>query len=809
MRTVARCFLLFGLVAALPRAAAAQAILAGEVKDTTGAVLPGVTVEAASPALTEKARTAVTDGGGRYRIESLPPGSYTVTFSLSGFAPLKREGLMVSGSGVTTVDVALTVGGLAQAVTVTARRRDELSLDVPVAVNTFTADVIEAAGIDRPQDFIALTPNMSLVQTQNQGTSFVTVRGISQARNSEPSVAVLIDGVQMANPSQFNQELFDIDTIQVLKGPQGALYGRNAIGGAIIINTKKPSDVLAGNVSLGSDSGPGITVRGGVSGPISDKLKYIASGSFLDTKGYIRNVFLNEDADPFKDVSGRLRLLWEPSKELSADVRVYASGVRTQALYFNITESVNDTSLPVRVNNAGVNERNLFGTSLKLDYVKPLGTLTSITAYDRFNEILTGDQFDFLPIPESVLYKFFGSDQAQHQFLEVNAVSEALQFASPATKRVRWIVGAYMIGTDRFISTGNVFDLGTGEVPEVRRDPLPLFNPQFTFLADSQDNFAWAAFGNVDVNLTDKLELSTSLRYDRDHRKNTTETPAEFIPAPLVGTAFPGQVREHTWDDWQPKVTLRHKPTRDSTLYVGYSRGFRSGGFNQTGVGAAGIAGVNDLFDAETADTYEGGVKAEFLNQRVGTNFSIFHTRAKGSYFFVFDPNTSTQNLGNLDRVNYTGAEVEVQGRILEGFDGYIGLGFTDSDIKESRRAASDVGNEAPLVSRYTTNVGLQYRHSLRNELSAFVRSDIEVIGPTWFYPDNFTERDPVTLLNLRLGVEGKSWSATVWAKNLTDTTYNAEWSPGPMFFPNPGYTNNFVFKALPRRWGVDLNYRF
>jgi len=809
MRTFARCFLLFGLVAIVPRVAAAQATLTGEVKDSTGAVLPGVTVEAASPALTEKVRTAATDGSGRYRIDSLPPGTYAVTFSLSGFAPMKREAVVVSGSGVITVDVALTVGGLAQEVTVTARRRDELSLDVPVAVNTFTADVIEAAGIDRPQDFIALTPNMSLVQTQNQGTSFVTVRGISQARNSEPSVAVLIDGVQMANPSQFNQELFDIDTIQVLKGPQGALYGRNAIGGAILINTKKPGDVFAGNVSLGSDSGPGITVRGGVSGPISDKLKYIASGSFLDTKGYIRNAFLNEDADPFQDVSGRVRFLWEPSKELSADVRVYGSRVRSQALYFNITESVNDTSLPVRVNNAGVNERNMFGTSLKLDYVKPLGTLTSITAYDKFNEILTGDQFNFLPIPESVLFNFFGADQAQHQFLDVNAVSEALQFASPASKRVRWIVGAYMIGTDRFISTGNVFDLGTGEVPEVRRDPLPLFNPQFTFLADSQDNFAWAAFGNVDVNLTDKLELSTSLRYDRDHRKNTTETPAEFIPAPLVGIAFPGEVRTHTWDDWQPKITLRHKPTRDSTLYVGYSRGFRSGGFNQTGVGAAGIAGINDLFDAETANTYEGGAKVEFLNRRVGANVSVYHTQAKGSYFFVFDPNTSTQNLGNLDRVNYTGAEFEVQGRILDGFDGYFGLGITDSDIKESRRAASDVGKEAPLVSRYTTNVGLQYRHSLRTELSAFVRSDIEVIGPTWFYPDNFTERDPVGLLNLRLGVDSKSWSATVWAKNLTDNKYNAEWSPGPMFFPNPGYTNNFVFKALPRRWGVDLNYRF
>lgn len=93
--------------------------------------------------------------------------------------------------------------------------------------------------------------------------------------------------------------------------------------------------------------------------------------------------------------------------------------------------------------------------------------------------------------------------------------------------------------------------------------------------------------------------------------------------------------------------------------------------------------------------------------------------------------------------------------------------------------------------------------------LSAFVRSDFEVIGPTWFYPDNFTKRDPVRLLNLRGGIDRKSWSATVWAKNLTNKLYNAEWSPGPMFFPNPGYTNNFVFKAMPRRWGADLSYRF
>src|SRR6185436_20053920 len=162
-------------------------------------------------------------------------------------------------------------------IVVTARKRDESLHDVPVAVNAFGAAEIQSAGIERPQDFIALTPNVTMVQTQNQGTSFITVRGISQARNSEPSVAVLIDGVAMSNPSAFNQELVDIESIQVLKGPQGALYGRNAIGGAVIIQTKQPGDEISGKITLGYDSGPGYTVRAGVGGPIgsSDTWKFM------------------------------------------------------------------------------------------------------------------------------------------------------------------------------------------------------------------------------------------------------------------------------------------------------------------------------------------------------------------------------------------------------------------------------------------------------------------------------------------------------------------------------------------------------
>jgi iron complex outermembrane receptor protein len=718
---------------------------------------------------------------------------------------------------------ALSQGTELDEIVVTARKRDEALLDVPVVVSAYNAQEIASAGILRPQDFIALTPNMTMVQTQNQGTSFIVVRGISQARNSEPSVAVLIDGVLMANPSQFNQELFDIESIEVLKGPQGALYGRNAIGGAVIIRTRAPGDEIEGSLMAGYDSGPGYKARFGIGGPIagSDTWKFQLSGSYLDTDGYINNPFLGEEADPFKDVSARLKLIWEPSDAIAADLRVSLSQVDTQALYFNITEQADDTSLPVRVNNRGENERNMMSASLKLDFDVGGGVLTSITAYDTLEELLTGDQFDFLPILESALIQF-GADQAQHQWLDVEAVSQEIRYTSPAEERLRWILGGYVIATDRFISTGNVFDLGTGEVPRVKETPLPFFAPQFSFLADSQDNLAWAVFGELSYDLTERLEGSLALRYDEDTRENTTETPQEFIPTAIncdtdpepVPCAFTGQVRKETWDELQPKVTLRFKPNEHVTTYLSYSRGFRSGGFNQTGVGSApnpfGILnGIDDLFDEETADTYEAGIKARFADGRVMTGASIYHTKAEGSYFFVFDPTTSTQNLGNLDEVEYQGLELEIQAQVTDNIDLYARGGWTDSEIKKSARSPTDVGNQAPLVSEYTVNLGANFRMPFGGSYEFFLRPDFRIIGDTWWWPDNFTKRSPVELLDLRAGVDSERWSLVAWSRNLLDEEYNAEWSPGPFGFPDPGPVNNFVFKAQPMVWGVDFTYRF
>ncbi|HEX5420964.1 MAG TPA: TonB-dependent receptor [Gammaproteobacteria bacterium] len=688
-------------------------------------------------------------------------------------------------------------------IVVSARRRAETFHDAPVTITAFDQQEIDSAGIERPQDFISLTPNVTLVETQNQGNAFVTIRGISQARNSEPSVAVLIDGVLMSNPAEFNQELFDVDHIEVLKGAQGAVYGRNAIGGAIVITTRKPTDEFEGRVQVGRDSGPGYRALVSGSGPLagSDTLKYHAAFAYFDTDGYIDNPYLGEKADPYKDISARLRLLWEPNDRLHTDSRLYVSRLDTQALYFNITNDVNDTSLPVRVNNAGENGRDISQLAFKLDYDTDRGTLTAITSADRTEEILTGDAFDFLPINESFFYNLLGFDLNQSQYLKVDSLSQEVRFTSKDEGRFNWIAGVYAISTDRFISTGNMIDTGHGVFPVFRTPSTNPLNPQFSFLADSQDNFAWAVFGDVNIDLTDPLQLELALRYDNDHREQTTLTPAAFLAfvnVPGFPQGFTGQVRGRTFDEMQPKVTLRYQPTDLLTFYGGYSKGFRSGGFNQTGVGAVafanGIQGVKDIFDAETADTLEFGLKASLLGNRLNTDFSLFDTTARGSYFFVFLAVNSTQDLGNLDKVEYKGFEYDLKAQITDNIDLNFGYGYTDSEILASQ-TPSDIGNQAPLVSKNTSNAGIQYHRPLGGSgLELTVRADYQRIGDTYWDPSNSTVRAPVNLLDLRLGVDHDTWSLVAWGRNVNDVNYNAEFSPG-----------GFVFKAKPRRWGIDF----
>ncbi|MGV3770236.1 MAG: TonB-dependent receptor [Sphingobium phenoxybenzoativorans] len=687
-------------------------------------------------------------------------------------------------------------------IVVTALRRDANLQDTPAAVTAFTSQAIENAGIDRAADFVNLTANVNLVETQNAGNAFVIIRGITQARNSEPSVAVVIDGVQQVNPAAFNQELFDIDQIEVLKGPQGGLYGRNAIGGAIIINTKQPSDQFEGKVKLGVDNGFGWQARAGISGPLSENVKFRISGSYVDTNGYLRNSFLREKADPYKDAAIRGNLLIDAGGGLAVDLRASYARLEAQALYFNIVSDVNDTSLPIRVNNAGQNDRDLMNIAAKISYDTDNFSVTSITSYDTVKEVLTGDAFNFLPIQESLFFQLLGFDLNQSQYLNVKAFSQELRFQSPSSSKLFWMFGGYLIDTNRFISTGNMVDTGNGVFPVYRTPSTNPLNPQATFLSDKQDNFAWALFANMGYDILEPLRIDASLRYDHDKRRNTTLTPTAFLPnVPGAPQGATGDVRRETFSDWQPKVTLTYKPADDVTLYGGYSRGFRSGGFNQTGVGAVaaanGIVGVGDVFREETADTFEVGFKTRFADRKITFNGAVYSTVSKNSYFFVFLAANSTQNLGNIPKTRLKGFELELNARPMPAVELNAAVGYTWSDIKQFPDPTV-IGNEAPLISRYTYNLGAQFTPDLGGDLEGLFRVDYRRTGKTCWGPYNTTVRKPVDLVDVRAGIKTDAWSITGYATNLFDKKYNAEFSPG-----------GFVFKARPRVYGLEATYTF
>ena len=744
--------------------------------------------------------------------------------------------------------------GIAQAqeqleeIVVTARLRAENYAEAPAAIKAFTAAEIDSAGIETPHDYIRLTPNMTVVQTQNPGNSFITIRGVSQARNSDMPVAVVVDGVLMTNPAAFNQELFDIQQIEVLKGPQGALYGRNAIGGAVNIVTKPASDQFEARVRVGADSGPGYEAQGSISGPISDSWKYRASLSYTDTDGYLDNTYLNTEADPYKDTSARVRFTYEPSDNVSGDFRVSYSNIDTTALYFVINNDYglppsvvgvdpgtplndpSDTSVPIRVNNPGEGIKEMKGFSMKWDVKRDSGTFTSITSYDDLDEILTGDAFDFRPPPQSFnqligpfLYpptfpanvlRGLTTDWNQSQFLSVETYSQEFRYTSNEDGKFRWLGGAYFLGTDRFIGTGNMVDDGTG-VNRVYRTPrsnngfpfdFSISNPQATYLSDSQDNFAWAVFGSGTYAFSDQWDATFSLRYDEDTREQTTETPPGFIPGALAGDLVTGQKREETWDATQPKLTLRWRPSDAVTVYGDISRGFRSGGFNQSGVALAGVAGVNDTFDKQIADTVELGIKTQLANNRVNLNAAIYDTDLDGAYYFIFLVASSTQNLGSLDKVNYKGIEFEINALVTDNLSVNIGLAKMDSEIKDEAQIPHVIGRKVPLAPESTVNLGVNWTKPLGSGRSFVVRGDWREVGATWWGPGdvavtplpwNQLPRDPYSLLDVRVGMQGDDWSAMLWSKNALDEKYNEEFS-----YP-------FVWKGQPERWGIQYTKDF
>jgi len=665
-------------------------------------------------------------------------------------------------------------------VIVTSQRREQPLQDVPVAVTALSEHEIQARGIASTHDVLPTIPNVTYDESFTIGNSFVSVRGVSQINNADAPVAVVVDGVPQNNQKQLRMELFDVERIEVLKGPQGALYGRNAIGGAINIVTKAPSNDLDGWVQVGAGSGNLRSASGAVAGPIvADKVLFRLSGAYSDTDGNVRNVFLDEKVDFFTSRDLRGRLLFKPTDALQIDVRASYSNldggaVMDSSMIAGAPGNANREVLP-RSDILGSSERRISDATVKLDWRSQAGTLTSISAYTDLTEDYYGD-LDFcnpVDCPSGIFG--LGPQADQRQALDVKLLSQELRFTSPDDRALRWIAGAFYVNTKRDLQT-----IGDFLIPSV---------PPIQFLAsnESNDNDAYSVFGQVDYDFTKRTTLGVSVRYDKDERKQTD-----------IGTPG-GATREISFDKVQPRVVLSHKFTDEQLGYATYGTGFRSGGFS-------GIGGRP--FKAETLENFELGYKSTWLDRRVRVNAAAFRSRSDDYQFFYVDFTAGgAQVIDNLSKVEFTGAELEVQAQLTRGWSLFGSLGVLDSDIKAfdpTLTVPAARGNRTPRTQKSSLSVGTQYEFPL-GSLTGRVRADYGRWGKRYWHPDNIDVRDPVDMLDLRVSVGGDHWSVAAWGRNVLDEFYWQDFNSAR--FGAPGV--DLGSPSQPATYGVDFRYDF
>jgi iron complex outermembrane receptor protein len=676
-------------------------------------------------------------------------------------------------------------------IVVTATRRNASLLDTPASVSVLTSETIEKGGITRPADFVRSIPNITINQVDRAGEAFVTIRGLAQARSADSIVAVIVDGVQLASPEELNQELFDIDQIEVLKGPQGALYGRNAIGGAIVIRTKPPADEFEASASVGYGNANAFKATGSLNIPLAVDKAYLRVGAYQRSNdGFFFNETTQRNVDPLNERGARARLDLTPTPDLTISIRGNISRYKGAGVNY-VTQigalDTDDTSIPFLSNVIGRDIQNKHGLSAVLNYDIGPGSIVLTPAYTYVYEHIVADGFPYTPVP----------DTTQRASFKTETSSAELKYVSEPVNGFGYIFGGYYAHINRNDNTTTGADTGLGIVTDgVGPFPVGSVNPTLAIVDDKYVYDVYAAFAQVNVPITDQLNVSGAIRYDRERRQQTNISPPAF-------SAFSGNVRRQTYEGVEPKLTVSYKPIETVNLYVDYGQGFVSGGFNPAQTSTLTNNSVPSEYGKQVNKALEIGAKTNLLDRRIQLNIAAFRSRVSNLQQFQFIPAATLQTINPIARSNIKGIEFDSTIK-LTPLTLFIAGGLTDGKIKSFPADPTVQGNWLPNVPKYTANLGAQYDATISDTLRGSVRVDYQRIGPQWFDIANTpgSRRSPVNLVDARVNLGSDNWTLSVFGKNIFNHHYNAESIVLLPFI-------QALTPALPRTYGVELKVAF
>jgi iron complex outermembrane receptor protein len=719
---------------------------------------------------------------------------------------------------------AVAAAGLEEITVTSARRRDELLQDVPIAVTTFSAEDLDAAG---PLDITWLqqsTPNLTLQVARGSNSTLIAfIRGVGQQDplwGFEPGVGLYVDDVYIARPQGAVLDIYDIERIEVLRGPQGTLYGRNTIGGAIKYVTRRLGDEprFDGRVNFGSYGQQDLIVSGSV--PVGETLAIGGSLASYERDGYGEN--RTTGAEHYdKDVTAyRLSAEWNPSDSFSA--RIAADRVEDGSNAKHGHREAPGAGLaaadPIYKDRydtgGGIGDQNSVrteGVALTLEWDFAANwTAKSISAY-RNGDTRTRIDFDMGPTPALDVPAYYYDDQFTQE-LQLLFQGERFQGVAGLYYMDAAAAGAF----DTIVGIANLTIATSGQVTTE----------------------SIAAFADVSFDITDRLSASAGLRWTEDerggqvYRQNFTG-----IRSPLFGNpnAKPGLLRSNykndkTFDEITPRVSVSYEFSDDLTGYASYSEGFKSGGFDMRGDVVLTPDTVNG-YDPEYVDSYELGLKGRVLDDRLGFNLALFYADYSGQQITRQQPTVTGAIASFVDNAGAStiqGIELEGDIQFTERLSARYGIGYIDAEFDEYNTFAL-ITNPAPPPAtisvpvdladsavfqntpEWNGTVALSYLQplerfgSLLGSVTASYRSEysmFEFEQPLVDQTDSYTLLDVDLVWNLQ---DGRTRVA-LHGRNLTDESYKV----GGYYFAGPTFGNVVnSFYGPPRTYTLSVGYSF
>ncbi|MDB5368151.1 MAG: TonB-dependent receptor [Rhodospirillales bacterium] len=653
-------------------------------------------------------------------------------------------------------------------VLVTARRREERLQDVPASVAVVTGATLESASVTNLSELAKLVPNFSFDNYYRAGIPYISLRGIATAQGGEAPVAILVDGVQLPALEFVNQDLLDISSVEILRGPQGALYGRGAIAGAMLINTTRPSNTFTNDFLATYSRGDTARVIDTVSGPIvADRLWAKLTVADRYSGGLLYDAGLKRNGDWSRQRSGHLELVAALTDSTRVELRAgVVGGVDGASFLSQVPDGhISDFTIHPTRNLNTTDTRELQSYSVKLEHVTDFGTFTSISQYAHSLSDVLGDA-DWTTLPIAV----------QRNNITTRAVNEDLRYSSPTGQRVDWQVGAFFQHrkTTNFL---DVFGQAGGPLAGVK------------LAGGNQDahSTAYAVYGSANVDLGGGFKFSGALRFDVDDRYDNDRQ----VPGSAITTSFYAL---------QPQGTLSYQFAPDISGYVTIGRGFRSGGFNAFTDSVA--LHIPRLYPKETTTNYEAGLKSQFLDRTLTVNLAAYHTDFQNQQFYFISTVPIARNIVSIRAASMNGGELEVTWRPLRNLTFGLGLGVNDSTIDDFDGTALFRGNRTPNSYGYSGNASVEYHFPIFQSFEGMARLDYAKQGPIHYDPTGLYGFGPVNYLNARFAVQSNGWSLAVFGKNLTNTRAPINFSPNAF---GPGIGGRI--ENQPITTGVELTW--